>query len=226
AFARDADELATRARMIEVAAGLGWLSPDEKRFELARMFGDRINGSNVGVVDVDLACALNHNHALDGERERIRIGAAQAEKIAPAALLACLGSAEARSRVLRALGSADDDEMRIVQTYLHYRPLDEAGELRDVAGAVLRMNAPGAQVRALETLASYRLSDRETLEGLARLYSRAKSLDVQRAVAGVLIRSDTTGIAAPALARLLRAHRLKSPDGADVIDILIRRLSS
>jgi hypothetical protein len=225
-FARDADELSTRARMTELAAALGWLSPAETRAELARMFGDRINGSNVGVVEVDLACALNKDHALDAQGERILVSVAQAEKIAPAAVLACLGSSDARSRVLRALASADADEVRIAQTYLHHRPLAEASELREVAGAVLRMRASDAQVRALETLARYRLSDRETLEGLTQLFSLAKSVDVQRAIAGVLIRSDTTSIATPALARVLRAHRLKSPDGADVIDILIRRLAS
>jgi hypothetical protein len=42
----------------------------------------------------------------------------------------------------------------------------------------------------------------------------------------VLIRADTSIIAGPALARALRVHRIKSPDGADAIDILIRRLSS
>jgi hypothetical protein len=225
-FARDADELSTRVRMTELAAALGWLSPAEKRVELARMFGDRLNGNSVGVVEVDLACSLNKDHALDAERERVRADATQADKVASAAILACLGSAQARSHVLRALASANGDEVRIAQMYLHHRPLADAGELRDVAGAVLRMKASDAQVRALETLASYHFADRETLEELTRLFSLAKSVEVQRAIAGVLIRSDTASIASPALARLLRAHRLKSPDGADVIDILIRRLAS
>jgi hypothetical protein len=225
-FARDADELSTRARMTELAAALGWLSPAEKRIELARMFGDRLNRGNAGIVEVDLACSLNKEHALDAERERIRVDVAHVDKVASAAVLACLGSGEARSRVLRALASDNHDDVRIAQTYLHHRPLADAGEVRDVTGAVLRMKASEAQVRALETLAGYRFSDRETLEELTHLFSLAKTVDVQRAVAGVLIRSDTTGIAGPALVRLLRAHRLKSPDGADVIDILIRRLAS
>lgn len=225
-FARDADELTTRARMIELAAALGWLSPAERRTELARMFSDRLNAVDVGVTEVDLACALNKDRALDVERESIHIDAAGAERIAPAAVLACLGSAPARERVLRALASASQDDVRIAQTYLHHRPLADARELQDVAGAVLRMKASEAQARALETLAGYRFSDRETLEGLTRLFSLAKSVEVQRAIAGVLIRADTSIIAGPALARALRVHRIKSPDGADAIDILIRRLSS
>ena len=225
-FARDADELSTRARMTELAAALGWLSPAEKRIELTRMFGDRLNRDNAGIVEVDLACSLNKEHALDAERERIRVDAAHADKIASAAVLACLGSSEARSRVLRALASDNHDDVRIAQTYLHHRPLADAGEVRDVTGAVLRMKASEAQARALETLAGYYFSDPETLEGLTRLFSLATSVDVQRAIAGVLIRADTTGIAGPALARALRAHRLKSPDGTDVIDVLLRRLAS
>jgi hypothetical protein len=225
-FARDADEPSTRARMIELAAALGWLSPTERRVELARMFSDRLRGDQVGVVEVDLACALNKDRALDAERESVSIDAAAADRIAPTAVLACLGSARARERVLRALASTSQDDVRIAQTYLNHRPLAGARELQDVAAAVLRMNAPEAQVRALETLAGYRLADRETLEGLTRLFSLAKSVDVQRAIAGVLIRADTTILAGPALARALRAQRIKSPDGADVIDILIRRLAS
>ena len=225
-FARDADEPSTRARMIELASALGWLSPADRRVELARMFSDRLHGDQVGVVEVDLACALNKDRALDAERDSIRIDAAAADRIAPAAVLACLGSASARERVLRALASTSQEDVRIAQTYLNHRPLADAHELQDVTAAVLQMKAPEAQVRALETLAGYRLSDREALEGLTRLFSLAKSVDVQRAIAGVLIRADTTILAGPALARALRAQRIKSPDGADVIDILIRRLAS
>jgi len=47
---------------------------------------------------------------------------------------------------------------------------------------------------------------------------------VQRAIAGILIRSDFELIATPELVRALRDHRLKSPDGRDLIDVLIRRL--
>ena len=49
---------------------------------------------------------------------------------------------------------------------------------------------------------------------------------MQRAIAGILIRSDTKMLARADLARTLRQHRLKSPDGSDVIDMLIRLLQS
>ena len=52
------------------------------------------------------------------------------------------------------------------------------------------MTGPAAQVRALDTLARHRLSDRQSLDELARLFPAARSVDVQRAIAAVFIRSD------------------------------------
>jgi len=223
-FAHDADVPAVRARMIVLAASLGWLSPAEKRTELVHLFGDRLAAGSVGVSDVDLACALDTDHELDQERERLLPSAASIGKAAPAAVLACLGSTDARARVISALASPRDDEVRIAQTYLRHRPIGDAVELRDLAGAVLHMSGSEAQVRALETLAAYRLSDKAILDELTQLFALAKSIDVQRAIAGVLIRSDYRTIASPELVRVLRQHRLKSPDGADVIDALLRRM--
>ena len=70
------------------------------------------------------------------------------------------------------------------------------------------------------------MADPQSLQEIARLFPRARSLQVQRAIAGILIRSDTQMLARPELARLLRQHRLKSPDGSDVIDMLIRLLQA
>jgi len=76
----------------------------------------------------------------------------------------------------------------------------------------------------LESLAALRVSDPQSLDALTRLFPRTKSVDVQRAIAGVLIRADYQAMAKPEVARALRQHRLKSPDGEDLIDVLIRRL--
>ena len=76
------------------------------------------------------------------------------------------------------------------------------------------MNGSEAKVRALEALARLRLSDRESLEELARLYPVAESAGVQTAIAGVLIRADYRTIARPELVQTLREHRLKSGAGA------------
>ena len=128
--------------------------------------------------------------------------------------------------MLRALTSANDDDVQIAQIYLRHRPIHDRDALRAIAAEIAQMKSADAQVRALDTLAGYRLSDRETLDALARLFPRARSIGVQRAIAGVLIRADYSAIANPALVRALREHRLKSPTGEDLIDVLIRRLQS
>jgi hypothetical protein len=99
-------------------------------------------------------------------------------------------------------------------------------ELRDVADAIARMSDVSAQVRALDTLADHRVTDPQALGELARLFPVARTIDVQRAIAGVLIRSDYEAMDVPELARTLREHRFKSRDGRDLIDVLIRRLEA
>ncbi len=225
-FARDADEPAVRARMLELARSLGWLSPAEQRAEIMRMFGEQLARNAVGSAEVDLACSLNRNGDLQRELDRLQLSPAQIAKVANAALLACLGSVEGHARVLRALTSPNDDDVQIAQIYLRHRPLADANELRIVATGITRMNGSEAQVRALDTLARQQLSDRESLDELARLFPLAKSVSVQRAIAGILIRADYRSLARPELARALRQHRLKSPDGQDMIDVLIRRLEA
>jgi hypothetical protein len=86
------------------------------------------------------------------------------------------------------------------------------------------MTGSGAQVRALDTLARHRLSDRQSLGELAQLFPTAESIDVQRAIAAVFIRSDYQMLSRPEIVRVLSQSRLKSPSGDDIIDILIRRL--
>ena len=225
AFARDADSPAVRARMLALARRLGWLSAAEERAEQLRMIGELIAKDAVGASEVSLACALNDNGALGRERSGLHVSAAQASKVANAAILACLGSAESHARMLRALTSANEDEVAMAQVYLHHRSIADAAELRNIAAGIARMKGD-AQVHALDALARYSLSDRESLEELARAFVAAKSAAVQRAIAGVLVRADYGVIATADLVRSLREHRVKSPGGEDLIDVLIRRLQS
>ena len=222
-FARDADESAVRARMFDLASSLGWLSQPQVRAEVMQMFGEKIARGKVSAADVNLACALNQDDRFAGE-PRLSPTPAQAAKVANAALLACLGSAEGHARMLRALTSAIDDDVHIAQVYLHHRRLADAHEMRMVATGITRMNDADGQVRALNTLARQPPSDRESLQELLRLFPLARSVDVQRAIAGVLIRADYKSLARPELVVALRKSRLKSPDGGDMIDVLIRQL--
>jgi hypothetical protein len=59
---------------------------------------------------------------------------------------------------------------------------------------------------------------------LARPFPAAGSVDVQRAIAAVLIRSDYEQLPKPEIVRVLSQSRLKSSSGDDIIDVLIRRL--
>jgi hypothetical protein len=225
-FARDADQPAVRARMLAVAGSLGWLSPAEKRTELMRMIGEQLARNAVSAADVDLVCALNKDRELDQERHRLQLSPTQASRVSSAAVLACLGSEEARAQMLLALTSRSDEEVQIAQVYLRHQPIADVNELRVVTSGIARMNGSNAQVRALDTLAGQHLSDPESLEELTRLFPVAESAGVQTAIAGILIRSDFKTIATPELVQTLRQHRLGPPGREDLIDVLIRRLAS
>ena len=222
-FMRASEQAVVRARMVELAGDFGWLSASEQRAEVMQMIGDRFARSTVSASDVDLVCKLNNDHRLDGTWHALS-ATARDDDAGHAAILACLGSADDRLRVVQALTSARDADVQVAEVYLRHRPIADVDELRDVAAGIVQMTDTDAQVSALNTLAHHRLSDPETLNRLARLFPVARSVDVQRAIAGILIRSDYDSIAKPELLRALVEHRLKSPDGRDLIDVLIRRL--
>jgi hypothetical protein len=226
AFARNADEPPLRARMIKLANKLGWLSADGERDELVRLAQDLLAGGRIGSADVDLVCSLNRDNALDPELRRIRLSPGAADNVPQAAILACLGSVDGRARVLQALTGANNEEVQIAQVYLQHRPIGDVGELRSVATRIASMTDPDAQVRALNTLAGQYVSDRESLDELMRLFPNARSVSVQRAIAGIFIRADYKAIDRDELVGVLRQHRLRSIDRDDIIDALLRRLQA
>lgn len=220
AFARDADEPVTRARMIEVAHDLDWLTAQQRRAEIVAMLGDMLARKEVSAPDVDLACGLNKSGELDGALAR----APGTDAAGHFAVLACLGNAEARDRVLERLASPVDADVRIAQAYLRHRPLADANELRAVTKSIARMSAPDAQARALDVLSRHYVSDPETVDTLRQLFARTRSGTVQNAIAGVLIRADRKSMPSSELLQTVRENRVKaSPDG-NMVDALIRRL--
>jgi len=207
--------------MIAVARNLGWLSEGQQRAEWMAMIGEQLAQNAIRSADVDLACALNR----DGSLAYRELRASTASSAIPqAAMLACLGNETAQARIVHALSSPRDEDVQMAQIYLRHRPLAGAGELRDLTLAVAHMPSSDAQVRALNTLAAYRLSDRTSMEELLSLFSATKLIEVQRAVAGILIRGDLSAMAGVELLKRIRQSRLKSTDGEDMIDVLIRRL--
>ncbi len=225
-FARDADQPAVQVRMIDLAARLGWLTPGDAQAEFVRMIADRMARNTVGSAEVDLVCGRAMDPGPGAAADALPASAARRGNVAHTAILACLGNAERRGEVLRALTTGSDDDAAIAQVYLRYRPIADADEQRTLASAVARMTPSDAQVRALDTLARQRLADPDSLTELARLYPQARSVATQRAIAGILIRADYPVPARADLARSLRVHRLKSPDSDDVIDALLRRLQT
>jgi hypothetical protein len=225
AFARDADEPAVRVRMVALARRLGWVADADARADFARMVVERADRRVLGDVDVELACRRGADPAVVAEIER-QAGPARRDAVALSAVRACLGSADGHADVLRAMVAGSGSDVALAQVYLRHRPIADPGELRTVATGVARRNAGDAQVRALDALAAHRLSDPESLAALAKLFPQAGSLEAQRAIAGILIRADTGALARGDLAKSLKRTRLRSPDGVDMIDVLIRRLEA
>ncbi len=225
-LARDAESSAVSARMIALAGRLGWLDAEGERAEVLRMFDDRLARNAITPAEVDLACALNRDGDLDGDVARLTAARDAQATLANAALLACLGSNEARERVVHALTSPNEADVRFAQVVLRHRPLDDASELRAVTAEIARMSNGDAQMRALHALSSHRLNDPATLDELVKLYPVADSAGVQTAIAGILLRSEYTTIASPELVETLRARRLRGGDGENAIDILIRRVQA
>jgi hypothetical protein len=127
---------------------------------------------------------------------------------------------------VQALTVGDDAEVKLAEVFVSQRPMSDVGELREVASGIARMTGSSAQVRALDTLGRHRLSDRQSLDELARLFPITHSVDVQRAIAAVFIRSDYQLLPRAEMVSMLSQHRLKSTGGTDAIDILLRRLQA
>jgi len=145
-------------------------------------------------------------------------------RTAQAAGLACLGSKEARARVVGALASSDETEVQVAQAYLRHRPITDGSELRGAALRIAQMSGTAAQVRAIETLARLHVSDREVLDELARLYARTPSPAVQRAIAEVYLRAGPREVASPELVSLLQKRRLPVRGGPDLVEVLLGRM--
>ena len=221
-----AEKPAVRARMIKVAATFGWLTSDAQRDETMAVVRDVLAAPKLDPAGVEFVCALNADHDLDEESGRFRLTPAQAADAGHHAAMACLGDRESHRRMTQAMVSGSVDNARVAQVYFGHRPLNNPLELRAVANAISRMDSSEAKVVALDTLARHYITDRESIEELVTLFSMSESINVQRAIAGILIRSDYRALSRPDLARTLSLRRLRSNDGEDVIDVLIRRLSS
>lgn len=225
AYTRGNDEPQVRVRLVNLAHELGWLDADARWQELALMLGELLGRRQLDAPEIGLACSLNEDGDLDGAFGRRGAADGGPDDVAHAAVRACLGSSEARARVLEALVGRSEADVRMAQAYLRQRPIEDSAELRRVAAAIAAMPPGEAQVRALETLGRHYVADREVLDQLAQLYTQTPSAAVQNAIAGILIRADRATVSAAGLARVLREHRRPAPQGGDsLVEALIERL--
>lgn len=222
----DVDDLATRLQMLQLAVQLDWLTPVEHEVATLRTIASQLERRGASAADVDTVCRMAADSPLDPSALRNAVAPGQADGAAGSAMLACMGDASAQQRVLNALVSGSDGDARFAHVYLQHRPLAAESEVRDLTAGIARMPAGPAQARALEALATSRLSDRHALEEVARLYPASNSAEVQNAIAGVLIRADYSGLDQVGLAQTLRQYRVKSRDGDGFVDALIRRLET
>jgi hypothetical protein len=227
-YARATDQPSVRVRLLDLAREVGWLGADEQRAEIAAMLREVYARRELGVSEINLACSLNPDHRLDGALGPPPAARAPSDDdVAHAALRACLGSDEGRTRALRALLGPQEADVRLAQAYLRHRPLASDAELRQITDGVAAMGPGDAQVRALEALGRHYVADGQVLGRLVRLFIETPSAAVQSAVAGILIRADRRSIAAETLARTLAENRRPSPHaGDDMVDALIGVLQS
>ena len=143
----------------------------------------------MSAADIDTVCTSNARNELEHAAATLDAQPAYSDTVANAAALAGLGRGERRARALRGLTADDERDALVAQVYLRHHPLHDADELRSVTRAIARMTSGASQVRALDTIAAMRIADRESLATLALLFPRTKSIEVQRAIAGVLIRA-------------------------------------
>lgn len=218
------DDAVLRARWIGLAHDLGWLDAEGRRAEWADLFAARLAHAP-RAADVDLACRLGREGALEPLVPRLR--QADGPPLARAAVLACAGDDEARAALLGAIGDGREHAVEYAAVLLQHRPVDDAGEYRALVREALAMSGPpDVQARALEALAAQPALDTGAAADLASRFPAARSLAVQRAIAGLLLRAGYRGTDAGELARMLAQHRLPSTGGRDVIDVLIRRLNA
>lgn len=224
--ARDTGDPALRLRMLDLAQAVGWLDEAGLRSERALTVRDMLADRALGYGEVDLVCTLNRSRDIESLVGQFRLAMPQGAGAAHAAAQACLGSAEARVGVLRALASPDDADVQAAQAYLRHHPITDGRELRHVVAGIAAMKGGPSQARAIDTLARLHVEDEHVLQELARLFARTTSLPVQRAIAEVFIRASAAGLPRESLAATFRKHRVRSPDGEDLIDLAIRRFTS
>jgi hypothetical protein len=178
-----------RARMVRVAATLGWLTPAQEHDEYVRLASDLIARNTVSYAEVDLVCSLNRDATLDSAARASRSPRHPSSGVGDAALLACLGRKDAHQRVIRALVSNDERDVRIAQAYLRNRPVADARSCAPSPQGFRAAARPPRRPRPRDARAPQHHRPRDHRPARAGI-RRGQVPGVQRAIAEVFIRSD------------------------------------
>lgn len=217
-YARDAVQPGVRARMIDVAQRLNWLSEAGARDEVAALVRDLLARPAIRTGDIGLACRLAARYPLGDAAPAASLGRSD-----QAAVLACLGQPAAHAQLVSALSTGVPADADAVEMYVQHRAFTP-DEIRTAIADIGEMHDPAAQARALDILARHGITGIDALTALVNLYPLASTPAVQRAIAGILIRSDYRALASTQVIAMLRAFRLPERNGNAMVDILIRRL--
>ncbi len=191
------------------------------------MIGELIGRDAIGASEVDLICALNKDHALDGERDRLSLSPAAASRVANAAVLGMprqrrrprprAAGADRRQRRRgsdrRGLPGPPADRRRRRASRRRERDHADAGIAR--AGPRARHAGAASAERSRDAWPSWRAFSpsprRSTCSGPSPRSSSAPTISC---------------CPKPEMVSMLSQYRLKSTGGNDAIDILIRRLQT
>jgi hypothetical protein len=226
-YARQTDRPPVQLQLFDLAHALGWLTDAQRRDERIQWLSALHRRRDLGVPEVDLACSLGLDGPLDGAPGRPPARhKTLSDDVAHAALRACLGHADDRTRLLQAVVSAPAADVPVVQAYLRHRPVTDAVEWRLLVEQIAAMPSDDRQVLALESLRYRSLDDRAVVLRLAQLFAVSRSAAVQSAIAGLLIRADPAALDGEALTPTLVNRRLSEPGGGPLIDLLLDLLQA
>lgn len=225
AVARAQADVSSGLRMIDFAGQVGWLDPAGRDRELVQLIDGLLARPALGFAEVGLACSIAGGHDLSGALADPRAAISAAGQVARAAVRACAGNVAARQRVMAALASPDEQVGQVAHSWLRERPMSDVAEVRALAREVIAMAPTRARVRALDALGRLVLTDGETLRALRDAFA-AGSLESQRAIAEIFMRNAPAEADRAALLATVRGTRKLSSGGDDVIDALIRSLST
>ena len=219
--ARRTSSVELRLRLTKVAESLGWMSREEYQVETLRMVQELFDANAIDYASLALLCPLNETGEFDSLVADFELPVTD---VAKAGVLACLGHGRARAAMIEALASSNIDSVRVAQNYFRLRPLRDAADMRALARRILEGGNPEAQIRALETLARFRIDDRDSLEALLQVFADTRNPGTQQAIAKVFLFADFASVDKAEFARVIRARRLRSVGGSDATDFLLHKL--